>query len=110
MSAEQRTIARCSAAGLADGDIRKCHGRDGQVLAIYRQDGKFYATQDRCSHAMASLSEGWMEGHEVFCPVHEARFDVRTGKALCFPATDPIETYDVEVGSGGEIVVMEKLK
>lgn len=109
MSDERRVIARCKPEGLADGDIRQCQGEHGHVIAVYRQGGEFFATQDRCSHAMASLSDGWMEGHEVFCPVHEARFDVRTGKALCFPATEPIQTYEVQTDPDGDIVVMEKL-
>jgi nitrite reductase/ring-hydroxylating ferredoxin subunit len=110
MADDSRVIARCPAAGLADGDIRQCHGDGGQVIAVYRQGGEFFATQDRCSHAIASLSEGWMEGHEVVCPVHEARFDVRTGQHKCFPATEPIETYEVQTAPDGDILVMEKLK
>ena len=57
-------------------------------------------TQDTCSHAKASLTEGWLEGHEVCCPVHDGRFDLRTGKALCFPATDPIQTFASQVQDG----------
>lgn len=107
---EGAIVARCSVQGLQDGDIRKCAGAGERVIAIYRQEGKFFATQDRCSHALASLSEGWLEGFEVFCPVHEARFDIRTGKALCFPATEPIEAYDLTVDEAGEVVVHERKK
>lgn len=109
MSNQSVVVARCSTEGLADGEIRKCPGQNGHAIAIYRQNGQLFATQDRCTHAMASLSEGWLEGYEVFCPVHDARFDIRTGQALCFPATDPLVTYEVVANdNGNEIEVLER--
>ena len=104
-------IGRCKVADLKDGEIRKCQVEHGHVIAIYRQDGQLFATQDRCSHALASLAEGWLEGYDVYCPVHEARFDIRTGKPLCFPATDPIKTYDITTDdASGDALVREKLQ
>lgn len=69
-------------------------------IAVFRVEGTFYVTQDMCSHAKASLTKGWVEGFEICCPVHDGRFDVRTGEARCFPATDPIKTFPSQVRDG----------
>jgi nitrite reductase/ring-hydroxylating ferredoxin subunit len=69
-------------------------------IAVFNVEGQFFVTQDACSHAKASLTKGWLEGFEVCCPVHDGRFDVRTGAARCFPATEPIKTFPCEVRDG----------
>lgn len=83
------------------GDLKpgqvKCVRIGRQRIALYNVGGKLYATDDTCSHAEASLSEGDLEGHVVTCPLHGARFDVRTGEALCMPATTPVDTHPVRV-------------
>jgi nitrite reductase/ring-hydroxylating ferredoxin subunit len=68
-------------------------------VALHRTaDGYFHATADACTHEKWSLSEDSdLEGNEVTCPLHMARFDVRTGEALCSPATVALRTYPVEV-------------
>ncbi|HEY3368360.1 MAG TPA: bifunctional 3-phenylpropionate/cinnamic acid dioxygenase ferredoxin subunit [Symbiobacteriaceae bacterium] len=67
-------------------------------IALYHIAGKFYATDDTCSHAEASLAEGTLQdGCKVACPLHGAQFDVRTGAALTMPAVTPVETYRVSV-------------
>lgn len=66
-------------------------------VALYIVEGTVYATADVCSHAYARLSNGHVEGFQVFCPVHQASFDIRTGEATAQPADDPIPTYPVEV-------------
>jgi nitrite reductase/ring-hydroxylating ferredoxin subunit len=86
-------------------DVREGEGvavtiDDLEPIAVFRVDGQFFVTQDTCSHAKASLAKGWLEGHEVFCPVHEGRFDIRTGKPLCFPVTDPIAVFASEIADG----------
>jgi ethylbenzene dioxygenase ferredoxin component len=69
-------------------------------IAVFNVGGEFFVTQDACSHAKASLTKGWLEGFEVCCPVHDGRFDLRTGAPLCFPATEPIKTFPSEVRAG----------
>lgn len=76
-------------------------------VAIFNIDGKFYAIDDICSHAEASLSEGEVDGHTVACPKHGARFDVRTGEALCLPAWAPVNTYQVKVEGNDLLVSVE---
>lgn len=71
-------------------------------IAVFHVDGGFYAIDDTCSHADASLSEGQIMGCQVACPLHGARFDIKTGEALTFPAVSPVEIYTVVV-QGNEI-------
>jgi nitrite reductase/ring-hydroxylating ferredoxin subunit len=71
-----------------------------EPIAVFHVEGQFYVTQDTCSHASASLVRGWVEGFQICCPVHDGRFDVRTGAALCFPATEAIKTFPASVQDG----------
>jgi 3-phenylpropionate/trans-cinnamate dioxygenase ferredoxin subunit len=77
---------------------------DGRAIALFNVEGQVYAIDDVCTHDGGPLAEGELEGAEIRCPRHGARFDVRTGKALCFPAFEPVETLAVEV-RGDEIFV-----
>ena len=52
-------------------------------LALYRSEGEFYASDNVCTHAYALLSDGYLEDGCIECPLHQARFDIRTGKAVC---------------------------
>ncbi len=72
----------------------------GLVLAIYNINGVFYATDDTCTHAFASLSEGSMEDNVIECPLHQGCFHIPTGKALGAPVTEDIRTYPVKVVNG----------
>jgi 3-phenylpropionate/trans-cinnamate dioxygenase ferredoxin subunit len=69
---------------------------DGRAIAIFNVEGQFFAIDDICTHDGGPLAEGTLEGAEIRCPRHGARFDVRTGKALCFPAFEPVDTHPVE--------------
>ena len=71
-----------------------------QRIAVFRINGEFYAIADECSHASASLAEGDLEGYTIECLRHGARFDVRTGKHLCFPAVAPVRSYPVIIVDG----------
>ena len=76
----------------------------GRPIALYRVEGELYATHDICSHEHARLSEGYLDGCEIECPLHQARFDIRTGEARCRPATQPVAVYPVKV-VGADILV-----
>jgi len=73
---------------------------NGRALAVFNVDGTLYAIDDVCTHDGGPLAEGEFLGCEVRCPRHGARFDVRTGKALGFPAFEPVATHLVEVRNG----------
>ena len=53
----------------------------GKEIAIFLVDGAVFATANRCTHGDARLCDGWVEGHEIECPLHQGRFDVRSGAA-----------------------------
>jgi nitrite reductase/ring-hydroxylating ferredoxin subunit len=69
----------------------------GRSIAIYDSDGTLYATDNVCTHAYACLADGWLDGETIECPLHAARFDIRTGKVLDPPATEDLKTYPVRV-------------
>ncbi|GCD39390.1 bifunctional 3-phenylpropionate/cinnamic acid dioxygenase ferredoxin subunit [Streptomyces chrestomyceticus JCM 4735] len=70
------------------------------AIAVFRSEGALYALDDRCSHQDASLSEGWVEGCQVECPLHAALFDLRTGMPSCLPARRPVRTHEVTEAYG----------
>jgi 3-phenylpropionate/trans-cinnamate dioxygenase ferredoxin subunit len=75
-------------------------------IAMFRVGDEVYAIGDRCSHAEASLSEGFLSDREVECPRHGSEFSLETGEALSLPAIKPVPTYEVEVENGVVYVVM----
>jgi naphthalene 1,2-dioxygenase system ferredoxin subunit len=73
-------------------------------ITLYKVEGRIYATDNLCTHGAARLSEGYLEGCEIECPLHQGRFDVRSGKALCAPADADIRCYAVKVENGDVLV------
>jgi nitrite reductase/ring-hydroxylating ferredoxin subunit len=66
-------------------------------MVLYDLDGTLYATDEICSHAYASLAEGFILDDTIECPLHGACFSIKTGEALSAPAIDPIKTYPVRI-------------
>ena len=77
---------------------------DGVELAVVHSDDEWFAIYDECSHAAIPLSEGDVEGCEVECWLHGSRFDLRTGKPVNLPATEPVQTYPTTI-EGDTILV-----
>lgn len=73
---------------------------DGQPIVIFNLGGLYYAIGDLCSHDDGPVGEGMVDGEEIICPRHGARFDLRTGKALRMPAVKGIPAYPVRVVDG----------
>ena len=73
---------------------------DEVMIAVFNVDGEFYAIEDICTHDGATLTGGPVEGDQVICPRHGARFCVRTGEALTPPAYEPVATFPVRVVEG----------
>jgi naphthalene 1,2-dioxygenase system ferredoxin subunit len=69
----------------------------GKEIALYEVEGEIYATDNLCTHGAARMSDGFLEGREIECPLHQGRFDVCSGKALCAPLTENIRTYPVRI-------------
>jgi nitrite reductase/ring-hydroxylating ferredoxin subunit len=66
---------------------------NGIRVALYRIEGAVYATSDFCTHEVARLSEGFLDGDCIECPLHQALFHVPTGEVRSPPASEPIPTY-----------------
>ena len=76
----------------------------GRELAIYTAGAEVYASDNLCTHGNARLCDGFLEGHEIECPLHQGRFDVRDGRPACEPVTVPLRVYPVRV-EGGRVLV-----
>ena len=76
----------------------------GKEIALFNIGGKFFAIDNMCTHEEASLGEGEVSGYEVTCPLHGAKFDVRSGEVLGPPAYDDVASYAVRV-SGGDVEI-----
>jgi 3-phenylpropionate/trans-cinnamate dioxygenase ferredoxin component len=83
---------------------RKLLEVDGRAIAVFNIAGTYYCIADVCSHDDGPVAEGTLEGDEIECPRHGARFDVRSGKVLTFPAIVDIPAYPVRV-EDGEVLV-----
>jgi len=79
-------------------------------IALYRLDGTIYAIDDVCTHEFALLSQGFIEGGAIECPLHQACFDIATGRCLSGPATVDLRTYEVKIDGGEVFVRMPKPK
>lgn len=67
-----------------------------EPIAVFcTEGGEVFALADSCTHQRAALSDGWLEGDRVECPLHESCFDLRTGEPVGPPATVPVRTYPV---------------
>lgn len=71
---------------------------DGRIVALFSIGEEYYAVDDACTHAGASLAQGIVEGGDkVVCPWHGAKFNLKTGEALCEPAEGGIKVYPLKV-------------
>ncbi len=77
---------------------------DDIPVLVLRIGDDFYCIEDVCTHDGQPLTDGPLEGNEITCPRHGARFDVTTGAALCMPAFEPVPTYEVKTEGGAVFV------
>ncbi|WP_246398683.1 non-heme iron oxygenase ferredoxin subunit [Mycobacterium vicinigordonae] len=96
----------CDYADLAD---REPIGLDvaGEEVMVVRVGDQVYAIGNICSHAEAWLDSGYLHAStlEIECPLHEGKFDLRSGKATALPCVDPVKGYEV-VRDGGQIFLV----
>lgn len=74
-------------------------------IGVYEVDGKLYAVEDICPHALALLTQGFAEGCEIECPLHNAVFDVTSGKHLRGEPCRDIKTFPIRISTEGRIEV-----
>lgn len=73
---------------------------DGDDVAVFNIGGEFYAIADVCTHDGAEIASGELDGDEIVCPRHGARFCVKTGQVKCAPAYEDVATFAVRVEDG----------
>jgi len=73
---------------------------DGAAVVVFNLGGEYHAIEDVCTHDGGQLTGGTVEGEEIVCPRHGARFCIRTGKALTAPAYEPVAKFPVRVENG----------
>jgi 3-phenylpropionate/trans-cinnamate dioxygenase ferredoxin subunit len=71
-----------------------------RVIAVARAQGRYFAVEDICTHDGAALTGGEIEGTQIICPRHGARFCLKTGEALTPPAYEPIRVFETKIESG----------
>jgi 3-phenylpropionate/trans-cinnamate dioxygenase ferredoxin component len=76
---------------------RKIVEVDDALVVLVHTGGKFYAIDDVCTHDGGPLGEGQLDGFTIACPRHGAKFDVRDGRALTMPATQPTTVHEVKI-------------
>ncbi|MBB3933300.1 3-phenylpropionate/trans-cinnamate dioxygenase ferredoxin subunit [Kaistia hirudinis] len=95
----------CSIGDLPPGEARRVEAEP--AVAVFHVGDAFYAVADLCTHATASMSEGYVDDDAtVECPVHAARFCLKTGRALCLPATEALRTFPIVIRDGEVYVDM----
>ncbi|MCI0400254.1 MAG: non-heme iron oxygenase ferredoxin subunit [Gammaproteobacteria bacterium] len=70
------------------------------MIAVFNIDGNYFAIEDICTHDGAQLTGGKIDGDQIVCPRHGARFSIKTGEALTPPAYEPVATFPVRVNKG----------
>ena len=77
---------------------------NGHRIAVFKQDGTYYAIQNECPHRSGSLAEGIVEGDEVICPLHGARFNLKNGAVMAPPARQGVRIFPVRI-TGSELEI-----
>ncbi|NLS96451.1 MAG: non-heme iron oxygenase ferredoxin subunit [Planctomycetaceae bacterium] len=75
-----------------------------RIVALFHVSGTFWALDDLCTHDGGPLAEGQLDGHTIACPRHGAKFDIRDGRALTMPATQPTVAHEVKV-EGDQVLI-----
>ena len=99
MSGDAGWVRAAARSDLAEGEVIGVEVA-GNSIALYETEGQLFATDNICTHAYACLSDGWLDGEVIECPLHAARFDIRSGKVLDPPATEDLKTYPVRIVDG----------
>jgi nitrite reductase/ring-hydroxylating ferredoxin subunit len=89
-------------------DSAKAYEVGDRRLAVFNVGGKFYVTDDECTHAAASLAEGMLEGDVIECSLHFGAFDVKTGEVKAPPCSIALRTYQVLLQGDDVYVDLDK--
>ena len=100
------SIAVAKTSEIAVGQFKAVAVQGKRLLVCHTAEG-FYAVDDTCTHDDGPLGDGWLDGSELECPRHGARFDVKTGKVLSLPAVLSIHSYPVKIDGDTVSVSLE---
>lgn len=90
----------CMSSEIKPGEAKRVEVDGRAPLAVFNLDGKFFVTDDTCTHGDASLCDGEIDGDVVECPYHQGAFEIATGKPAGAPCTIPLRTYLTQVTEG----------
>jgi nitrite reductase/ring-hydroxylating ferredoxin subunit len=103
----ESVVRVCSQAEIAPESVKAFEVGDKR-LAVYNLEGQFYVTDDECTHASASLADGFLEDGVIECSLHAGAFDVRTGEVKAPPCSFPLRTYKVVLQGDDVCVDLDK--
>jgi nitrite reductase/ring-hydroxylating ferredoxin subunit len=103
--ANRHRIRVCAVDELEPGEARQVDTTP--PVAVFNVDGEFFATADTCTHEESSLADGYIDGDQVECSWHFAKFCIRTGAVLSFPATVALRTYETVIDDGDVFVLVD---
>jgi len=93
---EANLVLLCRQDELSPGDKKRVASDEGDIC-VYNLDGQFYATSDRCTHGLSSLSEGEIVDDEIECAMHFGTFHIPTGEPRQAPCSVALKTYEVKI-------------
>jgi nitrite reductase/ring-hydroxylating ferredoxin subunit len=102
--AEAGWVRVATVSDVAEGQVHAVRVGEREIALYHLPGGEYRATDNICTHEYAQLSDGWLEDGCIECPLHAARFDVRSGKALCAPAEQDIDVFEIRV-EGNDLLV-----
>jgi nitrite reductase/ring-hydroxylating ferredoxin subunit len=95
-----------SEAEISEGQVKGAEA-EGVDIVVTRVQGELFAVDGICTHVLAFLSDGEMDGFEIVCPLHAGAFDVRNGFATRDPCVDPLKCYPIRIENGAVFVDVE---
>jgi nitrite reductase/ring-hydroxylating ferredoxin subunit len=99
MSDDTKLHAICDAAAVVP-DTPVQAWLEGVAYAVFTIGGRYYVTQDSCTHGPGSMSEGLVMGEEVECPFHQGRFHIPSGRPTAAPCTEALRVWTAQAVEG----------
>lgn len=98
----------CDTADVPQGSARRVEVDGRAPLAVFNIDGRFFVTDDTCTHGDASLCDGEIDDGVVECPYHQGAFEIATGKPAGAPCSIPLRVYPVNVDGGRLLAALDE--
>ncbi len=104
MEGSENWVRVAAARQIGQGDMLGVEAGGRKIAICHLEDGSWHAIENVCTHAYALLTEGWLDGDCIECPLHAGRFDVRTGQAVGAPADEDVASFPVKL-EGADVLV-----